>query len=149
MGIIENNKNTTDGGGGDSPKKNHNPNSDIDIDITNDIDFLILSYDVNASKPHRAIFDAARCMAGVGVGEWKGEGGVGEWKTSDGDGWGECVHVGDDLEKDYRGAKRAGWRGVWLDRCGEGVVNEGGERTNKTETESITRITSLDDLVFY
>ena len=28
----------------------------------------------------------------------------------------ECLHVGDDLEKDYKAAQAAGWRSVLLDR---------------------------------
>ncbi|KAL8795445.1 MAG: hypothetical protein Q9195_002034 [Heterodermia aff. obscurata] len=67
--------------------------------ICDDVDFVALSYDVGFEKPHRRIFDATREMADVLPFEVS-----------------HCIHVGDDLEKDYRGAEAAGWKGLLLDR---------------------------------
>lgn len=63
------------------------------------IDWIILSYDVGAEKPHTAIFDAARRTSAMA--------------TDSG-----CFfcHVGDSLSEDYQGAQEAGWTGVLLDR---------------------------------
>lgn len=114
-----------DDGGGSGTRLKECAKPDIDIDI----DFITLSYDVNAEKPHQAIFDAAKCMAMAAAGDVAagadGDDGGREWKGE------ECVHVGDDLEKDYWGARMAGWRGVWLDRVGVGKEREGdGERVS-------------------
>ena len=67
--------------------------------ICDDIDFVALSYDVGFEKPQRRIFDATREMAELN-----------RFGVS------HCVHVGDDLEKDYEGAEAAGWKGLFLDR---------------------------------
>ncbi len=44
-----------------------------------------------------------------------------------------CVYVGDNLESDARGALRAGWRGVWVNRDGAG-------------TRDVTEVIVIDDL---
>ena len=64
-----------------------------------DIDFVALSYDIGFSKPDPQIFEATKKMA--------------QQATKDSL---ECLHVGDDLEKDYKAAQVAGWRSVLLDR---------------------------------
>jgi len=48
-----------------------------------------------------------------------------------------CLHVGDSLEADALGAKRAGWCGVWLDRRG---------REEKSDSVGVARIRSLTEL---
>jgi beta-phosphoglucomutase-like phosphatase (HAD superfamily) len=62
-----------------------------------DINFVVMSYDVGHEKPAREIFDAARALAGASPTQ-------GNW----------CLHVGDDLDKDYKGAKAADWESVLL-----------------------------------
>ena len=69
--------------------------------ICKDVDFVALSYDAGFEKPHRRIFDVAREMADLV-----------QFEVSD------CIHIGDDLEKDYQGAEAAGWKGLLLDRKG-------------------------------
>ena len=64
-----------------------------------DINFVVLSYDVGSGKPHRAIFDAARAL------------GLADSMLEH-----ECLHVGDNIEEDYRGAIDAGWKSLLLDR---------------------------------
>jgi len=63
-----------------------------------DIDFMTMSYDVEHSKPDPEIFKAAYRLSGV-----QGEDV-------------QCIHVGDNLEEDVKGAERAGWQGVLLQR---------------------------------
>jgi FMN phosphatase YigB (HAD superfamily) len=74
-----------------------------------DIDFVALSYDVGHEKPDRRIFDAATEMLAETVAS-KDKG----LNINDFD----KLYVGDDLEKDYDGAKAAGWYAVLLDRGG-------------------------------
>lgn len=49
----------------------------------------------------------------------------------------ECLYVGDKIENDALAARRAGWRGVWLDRTGVMIAPPG-----------IERISSLLDVPF-
>lgn len=74
-----------------------------------DIDFVVLSYDVGHEKPDYRIFDAATSV-------------LKETLASDENGANsddfEKLYVGDDLEKDYHGAEAAGWHTVLLDRNG-------------------------------
>lgn len=67
-------------------------------DQYDDLDFVVTSYEAGVEKPHRKIFDIARRQAERLVGQEKDL----DWTM---------VHVGDDLEKDYRGCLDAGWRG--------------------------------------
>lgn len=76
---------------------------------TADIDFIALSYDVGFEKPSREIFDAARALGNLDKVRAHQE---------------KCIHVGDDLEEDFKGAERAGWKGLFLDRNGR---REGGD----------------------
>lgn len=85
-----------------------------------DIDFVALSYDIGFEKPHCGLFDAAREMASTSEGHIT-----------------RCVHVGDDLEKDYRGAEAAGWTGLLLDR------------DNRYALDSANRIRSLAEVQRY
>lgn len=88
--------------------------------ICDDVDFVALSYDVGFEKPHRRIFDATREMADVV-----------RFEVS------HCVHVGDDLEKDYQGAEAAGWKGLLLDR------------EEMHASESIERVRALTQILPY
>ena len=87
--------------------------------ICDDIDFVALSYDVGFEKPHRRIFDATREMA------------ESRFEVS------HCIHVGDDLEKDYQGAEAAGWKSFLLDR------------EDIHASESIERLRSLTQVLPY
>lgn len=75
----------------------------------NDIQFVVLSYDVGYEKPDHRIFDAAIEM-------------LKETLASDPATFGESVneyeklYVGDSLEKDYLGAEASGWNAVYMDR---------------------------------
>jgi FMN phosphatase YigB (HAD superfamily) len=110
-----------------------------------DIAFVAMSYDIDAEKPHRAMFDAARRLgaAAAGLSLEEGTTGFEEW---------ECMHVGDDLEKDYRGAENAGWRAVFLDREGRGQGTGEKKKMRRRRKgrgeEMVSRVASLDDLVF-
>ncbi|KAE8144000.1 hypothetical protein BDV38DRAFT_289792 [Aspergillus pseudotamarii] len=69
----------------------------------NDVDLVVTSYEAGVEKPSPRIFEVTRRQAkalapGDDLGDWT------------------CVHVGDDLEKDYRAAVGAGWHGYFLAR---------------------------------
>ncbi|KAE8413346.1 hypothetical protein BDV36DRAFT_268911 [Aspergillus pseudocaelatus] len=94
-------------------------------DGVNDIDLVVTSYEAGVEKPSPRIFEVARRQAkalarGDNLGDWT------------------CVHVGDDLEKDYRAAVGAGWHGYFLAR-GDDAARSGHGDTNV--------IRSLVDLV--
>jgi FMN hydrolase / 5-amino-6-(5-phospho-D-ribitylamino)uracil phosphatase len=55
---------------------------------------------------------------------------------------GACVLVGDHPRNDVVGAKRAGWRAVWIDRDGDGVFPPPAGHAERPDAI----ITSLDDL---
>lgn len=69
-----------------------------------DIDFVVLSYDVGVEKPDRKIFDAARELSAIGSDLEPGE----------------CLHVGDDFVKDVQAAEAAGWKSLKVDRSRKG-----------------------------
>ena len=79
-------------------------NLDPHSDMEDDIDFVVMSYDVGYEKPSRDVFDAAKQLV-------RSNCGISDQED-------RFVHIGDDLEKDYEGAKRAGWESVLLDRDG-------------------------------
>ena len=81
-----------------------------------DINFLILSYDVGFEKPDSKIFDATKQLI---------------------PGQERFLHIGDDLQKDYYAAKRAGWEGLLLDRKAETIQENVGP---------VPRITNLQEL---
>lgn len=85
----------------------------------NDKDFqsIALSYDVGFEKPDRKIFDSSKSF----IQEKKGT----EY---------QYVHIGDDLDKDVKGADAAGWKGVLLDR------------NDRCREEGISRVRSLADI---
>ncbi|KAJ3218608.1 hypothetical protein HDU67_004912 [Dinochytrium kinnereticum] len=87
------------------------------------VDFVVTSYETGVSKPAVGIFEEALERAkrmGVDVGV------------------GEALHVGDSVERDFEGAKRAGWHSLLLDRGGGPAKMEGGHV-----------ITSLRDVMKY
>ena len=66
---------------------------------------VVISEDIGAAKPDAGIFEAACQAAGASPSA--------------------CVHIGDRLDTDARGARDAGLTGVWLDRGGRGDGSEG------------------------
>ena len=70
-----------------------------------DIDFVVMSYDVGFEKPDGRIFDAARELVSK--------------KTENEIEHNQCLHVGDSIGEDCRGARNVGWQSVLLDRNGE------------------------------
>ena len=62
------------------------------------LDGVVISAEVGASKPDRAIFEEALAVAGVAAGE--------------------ALHVGDTIDADLAGARAAGLHAVHLDRSG-------------------------------
>ncbi len=69
------------------------------LDILKTLDFIVYSEAVQCSKPGRRIFEAAIQMS--------------ELQNLDPR---EALHVGDDIENDYLGAKEAGWNAILIDR---------------------------------
>lgn len=77
-------------------------------DEVKDIDFAIISYDVGFEKPHRRIFEAATDMLKAMLrAEGQQNADLNEW---------DLLYVGDEMEKDARGATEAGWNAVLIDR---------------------------------
>jgi len=66
-----------------------------ELDLARSFDFVLGSADVRMEKPERAIFEAATRCAGVAPEA--------------------CLHAGDDVERDARGALGAGIRAVLVD----------------------------------
>ncbi|RPB01963.1 hypothetical protein L873DRAFT_1763260 [Choiromyces venosus 120613-1] len=75
-----------------------------------EVDFVVLSYDVGVEKPHHQIFREAERMAK-------------EYTKLEGS-W-TRIHFGDDITKDYYGAKLAGWKAVLVCRDGNKPDNQG------------------------
>ncbi|KAE8325762.1 hypothetical protein BDV39DRAFT_178270, partial [Aspergillus sergii] len=88
-----------------------------------DIDLVITSYEAGVEKPSPRIFEVARRQAKALV------------RADDPRDW-TCVHVGDDLEKDYRAATGAGWHGYFLAR---------GDEARSGDADNVIR--SLVDLI--
>ncbi|OCK76663.1 hypothetical protein K432DRAFT_283642, partial [Lepidopterella palustris CBS 459.81] len=78
--------------------------------VQDDISFVVLSYDVGYEKPDHRIFNAAKKLFEETLAErsMKAE----EQFVDDF----ELLHIGDDVEKDYFGAKNVGWNALVLDR---------------------------------
>jgi putative hydrolase of the HAD superfamily len=62
---------------------------------------VIISDEVGCAKPEKAIFELAARQAGIVIQD--------------------CVYVGDRLNADALGSQKAGMRGIWLDRKGQGT----------------------------
>jgi hypothetical protein len=73
-----------------------------EVKSNNDIDFVVLSYDVGFEKPHPQMFETARQK----LKETLAEAAKKENQKSINDF--ELLYVGDDLHKDFLGAKSAG-----------------------------------------
>ena len=71
----------------------------IRIGATEHVDFLVTSEEGTAEKPDRRLFDACAEKARCGPGE--------------------CLFVGDSLEKDVKGALAAGMRAAWFRPAGD------------------------------
>ncbi|KAF2202373.1 hypothetical protein GQ43DRAFT_455150 [Delitschia confertaspora ATCC 74209] len=78
-----------------------------------DISFVVLSYDVGFEKPHPFMFTAAKRLL-LEISADYGQ----EASTPSLDDY-EMLYVGDDVNKDYFGAKAAGWNSLYLDRHGQ------------------------------
>lgn len=77
-------------------------------------DTFVISSEAGYAKPSRGIFSIALEHAGVGSGQ--------------------CIHIGDDLQNDFHGARALGIRALLLDREGEHLSAEHMERIeNLTE----------------
>lgn len=90
-----------------------------------DIDLVITSYEAGEEKPDPLIFRVAERQAERVLLDWDSSSvastsasvaGAGEWTR---------IHIGDDLEKDFRAALRAGWDAFYLPRDGDGVSDTG------------------------
>jgi FMN phosphatase YigB (HAD superfamily) len=84
-------------------------NAKLHSSFGNDIDFVVLSYDVGHEKPDRQMFDAATLLLSEMPADEGGQLDPDDFQK---------LYVGDDLEKDYHGAIGAGWDSVLLDRNG-------------------------------
>jgi FMN phosphatase YigB (HAD superfamily) len=77
--------------------------SDQNLNI--DIDMVITSYEAGEEKPHRLMFDVAKRQALLVSRPWITR----STKFS-------AIHVGDDLQKDCRAARAAGWQTYFMPR---------------------------------
>ena len=75
-----------------------------DLGLSESLDFIIDSYTAGFSKPSRQIFDLALKKNGIRDSE-------------------SALHVGDEVQNDYIGAKNAGWNSILLG-CSEQVPKE-------------------------
>ncbi|KAL3468481.1 hypothetical protein BJX64DRAFT_6465 [Aspergillus heterothallicus] len=94
--------------------------------VYRDIDFVLTSYQIGAEKPAPLAWEAALRTA------------KGLRDAVEGEECWECVHVGDDYGKDYRGAVDAGWKAYCLSRDAEAAAKS---------PEGTRTITSLLDLI--
>ena len=78
----------------------------------------MMSYDIGSAKPDSDMFDYVKQML---------------------PGQERFLHIGDDLDKDYYAAKRAGWEGFVLDREAQNSWQE--------DTGPIPRMTDLQELI--
>ncbi|OJZ91238.1 hypothetical protein ASPFODRAFT_41646 [Aspergillus luchuensis CBS 106.47] len=80
-----------------------------------DVDLVITSYEAGDSKPNRLIFDVAKRQAQLLAGKYGHKHDSHLMGLDETDDW-ICVHVGDEYEKDYLAAIRAGWQGYLIPR---------------------------------
>ncbi|CAK1554036.1 unnamed protein product [Leptosia nina] len=64
------------------------------LNLTTYFKFVLTSYEVGYNKPDKAIFQLAKMQTKFNI-------------SSE-----ECLHIGDDYEKDFEGAKGAGWEAI-------------------------------------
>ena len=99
------------------------------LDLSRHFDFLVCSEDAGASKPDPAIFAKAVEAAGLEAVD-KSE---------------EAVHVGDDEDKDIRGALDAGWSAMLIDRQGKAKESEA---TKVCESfQEVQQVLKLEDIL--
>lgn len=82
-------------------------------------DVVLSSYETGITKPDRRIFDCALARVDTGKGCVARS----------------AVHIGDDFDKDYNGARNAGWNALWLN-----------EREESKQIPSEFVVTSLLDV---
>lgn len=88
-----------------------------------DISFVVHSYDVGFEKPDRRIFNAATGILGSSLGS------VDDYQK---------LYVGDSVSNDYIGAEKAGWHAVLIDRHDpKGGREAEAERKAPLETKSV------------
>lgn len=80
---------------------------EADAALEDDINFVVLSYDVGVEKPQREIFDAAYRSFQETLVSRGDESDVQDW---------DKLYIGDSLEHDVVGANQAGWKALRLDR---------------------------------
>ena len=102
VGVITNSDNRIPGilssfGLSVSPRRYGMDPSISHLKFEEDIDFVVMSYDVGHEKPSPSIYGAAADLAGVSPSQE-------EW----------CLHVGDNLMKDFQAAENAGWDSMLL-----------------------------------
>ncbi|EMD89495.1 hypothetical protein COCC4DRAFT_207509 [Bipolaris maydis ATCC 48331] len=125
---------------------NNNNNSTKEVNTVvqdQDIDFVLLSYDASVEKPHPVIFSLAEEMLSDVLSSRVDAQETG-LQASDF----EKLHVGDDLDKDYLGAKGAGWGALLLRRdqgLGKGIQNVQVQGKN-AEKKRVEAIGSLLDI---
>lgn len=110
--------------------------------LEDDVDFVILSYDVGHEKPDSRIFDAATST-------------LTDMLAHDEDGLTadnfEKLYIGDVLEKDFHGARAAGWHAFLLDRDGNTARKEfkrhiellSGTKDNDEKKKTVMLVRSL------
>lgn len=103
-----------------------------------DVDFIVTSYEAGEEKPHRHIFDVARQRATEILADGSAYNNFGRTENL------TCVHVGDDYEKDYKGAINAGWKSYLLPRDGDtaSVIPQ----LSENEFKSADKIGTLSDI---
>jgi FMN phosphatase YigB (HAD superfamily) len=100
-----------------------------------DFDLVITSYEAGEEKPNKLIFDVAKRQARLLV-RHDGQQGSSPAGLEDTDDW-TYVHIGDDYQKDYVGATRAGWQSYFLARNGS---EEHPSRTIRSLMELFTEL---------
>jgi FMN phosphatase YigB (HAD superfamily) len=104
-----------------------------------DINFVLLSYDTSVEKPNPLIFSYAEQMLSSFLSSSTANQQGKQLQASDF----EKLHVGDDLEKDYLGAREAGWGALLLLRrdqsTGQGIqhVELTGEDGQKKSVDAV------------
>ena len=106
--------------------------------IDDDVQFVVLSYDVGYEKPDRRIFDAATKMLDEITKVSHSSASLGSLNDYD------KLYVGDSVEKDYIGAKEANWHAMLIDRSESGG-RSGEEKVNDKERK-LGFVRGLDEL---
>lgn len=114
------------------------------VNVDEDISFVVLSYDVGYEKPNRQMFDAATQLLKETLAE----------DSENAESF-EMLHVGDEIEKDYLGAKNAGWNALMIDRTGcfkdsftakESITSVEVRLSGGRAVDSTTKVQAIKDL---